>query len=643
MPGFQIQFEAIDEASPTIQKLSQMMMDAAQKSDRFAAEMMNSSNRIDTSLKKVSSSAKPAKDSIDALSQAGSQLQQALLGFATVAGIAAFFKSSAEAAMAEEEALRRLSFAVDATGGSFDQSRERILAFGREQQQVTQFSDDQTYEVMGRLVRVTGDVGQAMQATRLVFGLASASGKDFNTVLDLLGPILQGDSTRLRGLKNEFGSFIGNATTAQEVVDNLSKRFLGAAESQSGYQRELSSLRNRLDDFKETVGAGVLPAFKLFLEGVLKGAEFFEILGVVISNFAARAVNRLQGLGEVIGAIFTGNISKVPEISEQMLQRAVAIEEASAAQATEVERKYSKERAEIVQEEGRIKTGVTQKSVEEARKEAEEKTKAAQDAHDMITRMNAEALELEGEALDSKLEMIDLEKEQRSRQLDELRAKEILTAEEVNNAKITAMEIAALKSAEARTKSLEDLQAMEDGAKRVAESFASSMGSAFADVILEGKNMQDAFDAVFKTVLRTAIETFTRIAIESAILRGSTGGLGTFGGILAVGAMAAPMFKGFKLQEGGIVRRATIAQVGESGPEAVIPLDRLGQFTGGGSGEISINITQNNTISVQGIGDDQVRTLMKRISEATRSGAAEGAELVKSILSKQDRFARESV
>ena len=40
MPGFQIQFEAIDEASPTIQKLSQMMMDAAQKSDRFAAEMM---------------------------------------------------------------------------------------------------------------------------------------------------------------------------------------------------------------------------------------------------------------------------------------------------------------------------------------------------------------------------------------------------------------------------------------------------------------------------------------------------------------------------------------------------------------------------------------------------------------------------
>lgn len=58
---------------------------------------------------------------------------------------------------------------------------------------------------------------------------------------------------------------------------------------------------------------------------------------------------------------------------------------------------------------------------------------------------------------------------------------------------------------------------------------------------------------------------------------------------------------------------------------------------------MNVTVTQNNTISVQGASDEQVRTLMRRISEATRSGAAEGAELVKSILSKQDRFAREAV
>ena len=106
-----------------------------------------------------------------------------------------------------------------------------------------------------------------------------------------------------------------------------------------------------------------------------------------------------------------------------------------------------------------------------------------------------------------------------------------------------------------------------------------------------------------------------------------------------MGAIGGGAFKGFKLAEGGIVRRPTFAQVGEAGPEAVIPLDRLGNF----GGSVNVTVTQNNTISVQGASDEQVRTLMRRISEATRSGAAEGAELVKSILSKQDRFAREAV
>jgi hypothetical protein len=43
------------------------------------------------------------------------------------------------------------------------------------------------------------------------------------------------------------------------------------------------------------------------------------------------------------------------------------------------------------------------------------------------------------------------------------------------------------------------------------------------------------------------------------------------------------------------------------------------------------------------MGDEQVRQLMRRMSEATRSGAAEGAELVKSILARQGRLSRESV
>lgn len=639
MPGIQIQFEAVDAASPTIQRLSQLTMEYAKNSDRFVKEIFESSNRFDTSLKRMSSSAKEAKPSIEAVKDATSQLASTLISVASVAGLTAFFKSSAEAALEEEEALRRLAFAVDATGGSFQKSKQSIIDFANQQQAFTQFSDTQTYEAMGRLVRITGDVGQAMQATRLVFGLASASGKDFGAILDQLSPILQGDASRLRALKNEFGAFIGNANSAQEVVDALSRQFLGAAETQDGYAKQLAISRNELSNFKETVGAGVLPAFNFLLGALSKVTQFFEIMGVVIANWAAQARLHVKDFAEFIKEVFTLNFDGAQARHKQFAAEFAAIEEESAEQAAEIAKRYSKEQTDIAKDQARIKTGITQKSVEEANREAEAKKKSAQEAHETIVRLDSERLELEGQNLESKLELIELEKEQRLRQLDEIAAKGILTEEALTQARINATEIAKLKSKEARESLDEDMKALEEGAKSVAGTFANSMGDALADVIIEGKNMKEAFDSVFKSVLRTAIETFTRIAIEAAILRGSTGGLGTIGGFLAVGAVASGGFKGFKLAEGGIVRRPTIAQVGEAGPEAVIPLDRLGSF----GGPVNVTVTQNNTISVQGNSDEQVRTLMRRMSEATRSGAAEGAELVKSILSKQDRLAREAV
>lgn len=640
MAGFEIVFEAVDQASPTIQRLSQQLLEAAQRSDRFAGQVVGATSRADRAFSTLPPKVNATAQSMAALQGAAGQLVNQLAGFATAAGIAAFFKSSADAALSEEEALRRLQFAVEATGGSFGREKERILAFAQEQQALTRFSDTQTFEAMGRLVRVTGDVGQSIQATRLAFGLASASGKDLNGILDLLGPILNGDASRLRALKNDFGAFIGEANTAQEVIAALSKRFLGAAESESGFAAQLSSLRNRLDDFKETVGAGVLPVFRFFLDAVLKGAQSFEVLGVVIANFAARAVAHIEGLGAKTAAVFTGQFERLPAISLETAAKLEAIEVGSASQAAEIQKRYSRERQDLVIQEGDLKARVTRKSVEESRKEAEEKTRKSQEAHDTLTRLEAERLEAAGQGLESRLQLIELEREQRVRSYEEMREKGLITEDELLNARLASLEISMLKSAEASGQFNEDLKAIEAGAKAVASSVASNFASAVADVILEGKSLEEAMDQVFKSVLRTAIETFTRIAIEAAIARtAASGALGPVGGALLFGAIALPTLKGFKFAEGGVVRKPTLGLVGEAGPEAVIPLDRLGGIGGG----VNVSVNQTNNITVAGVGDEQVRLLMRRMAEATRSGAAEGAELVKSILARQGRLSKEAV
>jgi hypothetical protein len=44
------------------------------------------------------------------------------------------------------------------------------------------------------------------------------------------------------------------------------------------------------------------------------------------------------------------------------------------------------------------------------------------------------------------------------------------------------------------------------------------------------------------------------------------------------------------LAEGGIVNKATLAVIGEAGPEAVVPLSRAGEFGMGGGNNVTIHV-----------------------------------------------------
>ena len=101
-----------------------------------------------------------------------------------------------------------------------------------------------------------------------------------------------------------------------------------------------------------------------------------------------------------------------------------AIEEASVEQAAEVHKRYSDERQELITQEVELKAKVTEKSIQDSQKEADEKKRLAQDAHDKLIQLDAERLESEGQNLESRLMLIEQEKTQRLQQFEELRTKE---------------------------------------------------------------------------------------------------------------------------------------------------------------------------------------------------------------------------
>ena len=92
-----------------------------------------------------------------------------------------------------------------------------------------------------------------------------------------------------------------------------------------------------------------------------------------------------------------------------------------------------------------------------------------------------------------------------------------------------------------------------------------------------------------------------------------TVGGGSIGG-QTISVPRIPRLPRQSFQTGGIVTRPTLAEIGESGPEAIIPLSRLGEFGGKGGGVVNLRIALN--LDGERLGD----FVVNRINLANNNG-----------------------
>jgi hypothetical protein len=109
------------------------------------------------------------------------------------------------------------------------------------------------------------------------------------------------------------------------------------------------------------------------------------------------------------------------------------------------------------------------------------------------------------------------------------------------------------------------------------------------------KTLMNTVKTIFNGIATLWNNSIGKIEIKIPDIKGLPGRGKTFG------IPEIPM-----LADGGIVNRATLAVIGESGPEAVIPLDRMGSMGGG------VNITIQT-----GVGDPvAIGREVKRVMDA---------------------------
>jgi hypothetical protein len=127
-----------------------------------------------------------------------------------------------------------------------------------------------------------------------------------------------------------------------------------------------------------------------------------------------------------------------------------------------------------------------------------------------------------------------------------------------------------------------------------ANMLATSVTSGLMDVFTaleEGKNPLDAIGQMFLNIGKNIAAAIIQATIFQAILTAFP----ALQAIFTAGGVLQSAFGGRKLASGGITNGASIAMIGEAGPEAVMPLSKLSSFlnTSFNAGAMSSGVTGN--------------------------------------------------
>lgn len=216
----------------------------------------------------IRSGAAAAESSISQLKGAAVSLGAAIgVAFGTQQ-IIQFGRESVRLAAEEEQAFKRLENQIRAMGGSWKDSKEPLMDWFSRIQEATSFADDEASEAFRTLLTRTNDYNAAMRDLLPVLGFATTGLADVQTIADAVAKAEGGVDRQLKML-------IPSLRESTDALGDFRKQYGDrAAEELDTYAGKVKRLKNEVDDFKESIGRGIIG----LLTGDLAGAGAFPTL-----------------------------------------------------------------------------------------------------------------------------------------------------------------------------------------------------------------------------------------------------------------------------------------------------------------------------------------------------------------------------
>lgn len=233
-----------------LKRLIQLILDK-ESANKVQKEVEGTTGRIDKSFKDLASKI------------AG------YLGFAFLTKkVIDFGKSAVHEATEATAAWSELQGTIDGTGASFDKMEDKLQATAQAFQDATIHDDDEFAQGLTRVISLTGDVDASLNNMGLIANVAAKFFRgDLEPATNLVAKAMNGNL----GALQKMGI---HAKSAQEALEILSKRSMGAAEREAQtFGGQMKQLNVVWGNFKEAIGRAIISGDSATSAlGVLKNA-----------------------------------------------------------------------------------------------------------------------------------------------------------------------------------------------------------------------------------------------------------------------------------------------------------------------------------------------------------------------------------
>ncbi len=214
------------------------------------------------------------------------------------AAVVAFGKSSVDSFNASQQEIAQLNAVLKSTGQIAGVTAEQAIELASSLQKTTKFSDEATLSAENLLLTFTNITSDIFpDATKTVLDMSTALGQDTKSSAIQLGKALQDPILGVTALRRVGVNFneaqqkvienlvnSGKAAEAQKMIlKELQTEFGGSAEAAGKtFGGQLEILKNRFDDFKESVGGAIVAVIQF--AGTGDDSALFDAINALIPD-----------------------------------------------------------------------------------------------------------------------------------------------------------------------------------------------------------------------------------------------------------------------------------------------------------------------------------------------------------------------